>query len=181
MLDFSKNHFELFGLPVGFVIDTTELAERYRELQRVVHPDRFASATDQERRISLQQATRVNEAFEILRNPLRRAAYLLELHGEAGPAQPGAIADSAFLTEQLELREALAEVPHRPHPLAALDELKGQTQRLIKSLVGQLAVQFEDPTPDALVLARESVAKLQFLNKLYAEAEALEAALEDES
>ncbi|HXK57292.1 MAG TPA: hypothetical protein PLZ16_11665 [Gammaproteobacteria bacterium] len=54
MLDFSKNYFELFGLPVGYIIDKVQLAERYRELQRVVHPDRFANASEQEKRLSMQ-------------------------------------------------------------------------------------------------------------------------------
>ncbi len=72
MLDFSKNYFELFGLPVGFIVDTDALAENYRELQRVIHPDRYANASEQERRLSVQGASRINEAFETLKDPIGR-------------------------------------------------------------------------------------------------------------
>ena len=81
MLDFSKNFFELFGLPVGFLVDGQELAVRYRELQKVVHPDRYAAAGEQSQRLSLQGATLVNEAYETLKDPLKRARYLLTLKG----------------------------------------------------------------------------------------------------
>ena len=120
MVDFSKNYFELFGLPVGFRLDKAALSERYRELQRVVHPDRFASGSDQERRISLQQATLVNEAFESLKDPLKRAQYLLQLNGIHDEGRE-TTKDTAFLMEQMELREALAEARHQADPHAALD------------------------------------------------------------
>ena len=54
MLDFSKNYFALFELPEHYDLDTADLAERYRELQRVVHPDRYANASEQERRLAVQ-------------------------------------------------------------------------------------------------------------------------------
>jgi len=88
-MDSGRNHFELFGLPVAFEVDMTRLAETYRELQRALHPDRFANASDRERRLSVQQAARVNEAYQILRSPLRRARYLLELRGVEFDEPPG--------------------------------------------------------------------------------------------
>ena len=69
MLDFSKNYFELFGLPVGFEVDGTKLASRYRDLQRAVHPDRYTNATEQEKRLSMQVATRLNDALDTLKKP----------------------------------------------------------------------------------------------------------------
>ena len=73
----TSNFFELFNLPIGFEIDTQDLAERYRSLQAAVHPDKFASSSDLERRIAIQQSARINEAFQTLKNPLQRARYLL--------------------------------------------------------------------------------------------------------
>ncbi len=181
MPKFSKNHFDLFGLPVSFVVDATALAERYRDLQRVVHPDRYASATEQEKRLSLQQATRVNEAFGVLKDPLQRATYLLSLHGVDTDPREATVTDAAFLMEQMELREELAEVRAAADPAAALQGLLQRVGRMISSLVGQLAMHFEEGTPEALERVREGVGKLQFLNKLYAEAEALEAELEENS
>lgn len=179
MVDFSKNHFELFGLPIGFIVDSAALAERYRDLQRVVHPDRHAAATEQERRISLQQATRVNEAFETLKDPLLRAQYLLQLHGIDFDSQQESTTDGEFLMQQLELREALVEARDKPDPVAELDALMDTITGLINTQVAQMAMQFEHAGAEQLEQARESVSKMQFLRKLHYEAEVLEAELED--
>jgi len=66
------NYFEVFDLPVSFDIDTDTIAERYRDLQRVVHPDKYVNAPDRERRLAMEKATQVNEAFQTLKNPLSR-------------------------------------------------------------------------------------------------------------
>ena len=178
MSDFSKNHFELFGLPVGFVIDSTELASRYRDLQNVVHPDRYAAAGDASRRLSLQRATWVNEAYETLRQPLSRARYLLELAGRAPDPTHKTIDDPEFLVEQMELREALAEVRMDDDPLAALDRTVDHIDTLFGNLTAELAVWLEQGDATALERAASNVQKMQFLDKLRTEAEAIEADLE---
>ena len=179
MLDFSKNYFELFGLPVGYIVDTEQLAERYRELQRVVHPDRFANASEQERRLSMQGATRINEALETLKDPILRARYLLSLNGIEMDAQRESTHDAAFLMEQLELREQLEEARHSDDPFTTISELMLGINRKINALVGQMAVQFEEATPDQLEEAREILRKMQFLQKLRFDAESLEAELDE--
>ncbi len=179
MLDFSKNYFELFGLPVGFVVDMDALAERYRELQRVLHPDRFANAGEQEKRLSMQGATQVNEAYATLRDPLKRAIYLLSLHGIDIDAEKETTHDAAFLMEQLELREELEQAARAPDPQAVVGELLDRIGASIQSLLACMAILFESPTPENLEAARELVRKMQFLHKLYNEAEAVEARLED--
>ncbi|WP_241087056.1 co-chaperone HscB [Candidatus Vondammii sp. HM_W22] len=179
MLDFSKNYFELFGLPVGYVLDTQQLAERYRELQRVVHPDRYASASEQERRLSMQGSILINEAYESLKNPIRRAHYMLILHGIDMDARQEATRDTAFLMEQLELREQLEETRNSPDPYQAISNLMDGISKRINTLVGQMAVQFEAATPDELEEAREILRKMQFLQKLRFDAESLETELDE--
>ena len=180
MFDFSKNYFELFGMPIGFRVDGAELASRYRELQKVVHPDRYAASGEQSQRMSLQSATMVNEAYEILRDPLRRARYLLTLQQDnASDPQPQTLNDPAFLMQQMELREALERVRTAADPQAEIDALMGEIAGLIKEQIAQLAVQFEDSGADQLAAAAQTVQKMQFLNKLHAEAEAIEADLEE--
>jgi molecular chaperone HscB len=179
MFDFSKNYFELFGMPVGFRVDSAELASRYRELQKVVHPDRYAAAGEQSQRMSLQSATMVNEAYEILRDPLKRARYLLTLQDEAYDPRPQTLNDPAFLMQQMELREALERVQTAADPQAEIDALMREIGGLIKGQIAQLAVQFEDSGADQLAAAAQTVQKMQFLNKLHAEAEAIEADLEE--
>ena len=179
MFDFSKNYFELFGMPIGFRVDGAELASRYRELQKVVHPDRYAASGEQSQRMSLQSATMVNEAYEILRDPLRRAQYLLTLQDNASDPQHQTLNDPAFLMQQMELREALERVRTAADPQAEIDALMGEIAGLIKEQIAQLAVQFEDSSADQLAAAAQTVQKMQFLNKLHAEAEAIEADLEE--
>lgn len=179
MIDLSKNYFELFGLPVSYRVDVAALSGRYRELQRVVHPDKFSSASAHEQRLALQHATQVNQAFETLKDPLKRAQYLLLLHGIDEASGQQTTSDKAFLMEQLDLREELAGAKHQADPQAALDDLMGRISAMIKKLVAQIAMQFEVGTEEQLTAARESVRKMQFLNKLHQEAENLEAELED--
>ena len=76
-----KTHYELFGLPEGFVVDASALDDAYRRVQGAVHPDRFSAASDTDRRIAMQLATHANEAYRTLRDPVARATYLCGLHG----------------------------------------------------------------------------------------------------
>jgi molecular chaperone HscB len=179
MFDFSKNYFELFGMPVGFLLDGGELSARYRELQKVVHPDRFAAAGQQSQRLSLQGATLVNEAYATLKDPLKRAQYLLGLKGVDVSAGKHTLNDPAFLMQQMELRESLAAVRASTDPQARVHELLREIGGMIRTQVAQLAVQFEDASAEQLAAAAQTVQKMQFLNKLHAEAEAIEAELEE--
>jgi molecular chaperone HscB len=179
MFDFSKNYFELFGLPVGFIVDGSELSTRYRELQKVVHPDRFAAAGEASQRLSLQSATLVNEAYATLKDPLKRAQYLLSLKGIELDGKEHTLNDPAFLMQQMELREALAAVADARDPYAELDRLLREIGDMIKSHIAQLAVQFEDSSAEQLQAAAQTVQKMQFLNKLHAEAELIEGDLEE--
>lgn len=104
-----QSHFELFGLDPAFSLDALALERAYREIQGRVHPDRFAQAGDAERRASMQWATRVNEAYRVLKRPLERARYLLELNGVDAGFETNTAMPPAFLERQLELREALGE------------------------------------------------------------------------
>ena len=76
-----EDHFALFQLKPVFAIDAAQLDAAYRELQARVHPDKFAAATDAEKRVAMQWATRANEAYQTLKHPLKRASYLCEMHG----------------------------------------------------------------------------------------------------
>jgi molecular chaperone HscB len=178
VLDFSKNHFELFDLPLRYRVDVELLGERYRALQQVLHPDRFASSGDREKRLSMQASTRINEAYHTLKDPLERAQYLLSLHGGSPGYEQEGSQDMSFLMEQMELREALATVRDDCDPLGAvgavLDRLAVQYEELVSLLEGLL----EAPSTQDLERARDLVGKLQFVAKCRLEAKDLEAALE---
>ena len=103
------DHFSLFGLPACFVADERALEEAYKRVQAHIHPDRFAAAPAAERRVAMQWAARANEAFQTLRSPLRRAAYLCELNGTPIDAESNTAMPGAFLAQQMRWREELDE------------------------------------------------------------------------
>ena len=178
--DLSNTHFELFGLPESFEVDAGQLDSRYRELQRAVHPDRFASASDQERRISMQQATQINEGYQVLKDPLLRGRYLLELDGYRFDDEHHTTSDAAFLMEQMELRELLGEVREADDAFAALGEIMDRIDADAAALVTVLQRLFTGATADAHAEIADVLTKLQFFRKLQQEALELEVTLEDE-
>ena len=173
--DLSSDHFALFGLPARFELDEAALAPRYRELQAAVHPARFAAAGAAERRWSVQASGRVNDAWRTLSKPLPRATYLLSLHGIDTGAETDTRMDPAFLMEQMELREALAEAESAADPPAALDALGAR----LRALGREEAVRFA-AAADAgdWAAGRDVVRRWQFVEKLRAELGEVEARLE---
>jgi molecular chaperone HscB len=107
--DFSRSHFELLGLPIAYAVDAARLEQSYRDLQGRVHPDRFAAATEAERRVAMQWAMRANEAYRTLRDPLERARYLLRLKGFDTGEESNTAMPADFLMQQMEWREGVAE------------------------------------------------------------------------
>ncbi len=235
MFDPSQNYFQLFGLPVSFALDTELLAERYRRLRQTVHPDLFATAGEREKRLALQASTLVNEAYQILRDPLARASYLLQVRGAGAGDDQETTQDMAFLMEQMELREALAAARQAAEPHLVIARVRARLSTLADELIADLGSRLDaralaigldagapdgDPdagalysgldggaparadtpgapaepatvtpqtpvtTPSSLTAAevtaiRELIRKLQFARKCEAEAEALEAELEE--
>jgi molecular chaperone HscB len=104
-----QNHFELFNLPQRFALDTSALDAAYRDVQGRVHPDKFVNATDAEKRVAMQWATRANEAYQTLKNPQKRAQYLCELNGVDLQTESNTAMPMAFLMQQMEWREELGE------------------------------------------------------------------------
>ncbi len=178
--DLSSDFFHLFGIPVSFSVDTGALMQRYRELQQVVHPDRFASSSEQERRLSLQYATHINEGLRILKDPLERARYMLELKGVHWDDDQATLSDPEFLMQQMELRESLAEVAEQSDPLQAVADIIADVDTIVQQNTRDLEALLQSGQQADLEKAKLQVRKMQFLDKMKAEAEALEARLEDE-
>lgn len=169
----SQTHFELFDLAESFDIDLEDLNQRYRDLQRLAHPDKFANATDRERRVSVEKAAAINEAYQTLKSPQKRARYMLELQSVSFDDEKDTILAPEFLMEQIELREELAELSQSPDPLANLNKIMLDIKQRIAGVVEdlrQIMLQGElDETQKDN--ARQLIHKMQFLNKLQQEAE----------
>ena len=107
MISLQASDFELFGLQPTFALDRAQLDVQWKSLQREAHPDRFASEGASAQRIAMQWSVRINEAYNRLKDPLKRAAYLCELNGAAVNAENNTSMPPAFLMQQMEWREAL--------------------------------------------------------------------------
>jgi molecular chaperone HscB len=177
MIDFSRNYFELFGLPQRFRFDPARLEQAYRKLQTEVHPDRFAAGSAQEKRVALQSSARVNEAYRSLRDPVLRAQYLLELNGIDALPETDTQLPLDFLERQLERREAAAEAAadRDSRTLAALvDNVRAEATELESNLAQTLDAEH------AYAAARMRVRELKFLAKLAEDLDALQGTVDDQ-
>jgi molecular chaperone HscB len=175
-LDLTADFFSLFDLPRIFRLNLSELDSRYRDVQARVHPDRFASAPEAERRLSMQWATRANEAYMTLKKPLERAKYLLELAGHDLQAESNTAMPADFLMEQMEWREAVME--------ARAGGDHHELERLFLRLTDDIGGRYEevagllDDAQDYTAVT-DRVRRLMFLEKLLFEIDDALASLED--
>ena len=161
-MDIAQSHFELFGLPARFAIDARALDAAYHALQSQVHPDRFASGSDAEKRVALQWATKANEAYRALRDPMRRAQYLLSLDGIEVGGETDTTMPHDFLVEQMQWREALDDAlaaRDRAHLNALSAKLAAQRAQLLEEIA-----QLFDRNAEKSATAT-AVRKLMFLEK----------------
>ncbi|MGY8905568.1 MAG: Fe-S protein assembly co-chaperone HscB [Burkholderiales bacterium] len=122
MPSLQSNDFELFGVPQQFAQDSSLLAARWKDLQRQAHPDQFSAQDASAQRLAMQWSVRINEAYQRLKDPLKRATYLCELQGVPIDAHTNTAMPAAFLMQQIEWREALDALR------SADDALQLQTQ-----------------------------------------------------
>jgi molecular chaperone HscB len=169
------DYFTLFGLSAGYHVDTQALAARFQDLQRQNHPDRFASASDAEQLAAVQRSANINQAWQTLRHPLTRAEYLLSLHGFDLSSEQHTVRDTAFLMEQLELREELDEI-EQAKDTARLEALQKRVKAMYTQRQQQMVAELDGETWDAVA---DTVRKLRFLDKLQSSAELLEEKLLD--
>ena len=124
-MNLQSDDFELFGVPQRFAQERSALDARWKELQREAHPDRFAAQGAAAQRVAMQWSVRINEAYQRLKDPLRRAAYLCELHGAPIRAEDNTAMPAEFLMQQMQWREDLEDATSA----AAVDALAFEVQQ----------------------------------------------------
>ncbi|MDX2220980.1 MAG: Fe-S protein assembly co-chaperone HscB [Burkholderiales bacterium] len=174
--DFNQDHFSLFGLPRQFALDMARLDQAYRRVQGEVHPDRFAGGSDVEKRLSMQWATRTNEAYQTLRKPVARARYLLALAGVDTQEETNTAMPADFLMQQMMWRETVAEA-RVAKDIGQLDALLHSLRQSERELQRELADAL-DGTARNHAQAALLVRKLRFIEKLADEIGAAQEALE---
>ena len=170
-----ESHFQLFGVPAQFSIDTAALDAAYRDLQARVHPDKFAQGTAADRRAAMQWAVRATEAYTALKDPLKRAMHLLELRGVEIGVETNTAMEPAFLMAQMEWRESVEDARGAKN----MEEL----DRLLHDLRNEKTTRYNKLeallTSNADQPAAEAVRQLMFLEKVQSEIGDSIAALED--
>jgi molecular chaperone HscB len=160
------NDFELFGLPVQFAQDRAQLDARWKDLQREAHPDKFASQGTAAQRVAMQWSVRINEAYQRLKDPMRRAAYLCELGGAPIQAENNTAMPAVFLMQQMEWREAMDDAAD----VTALEALYDDVQHAHQAALQQ-CTQLIDVAHD-LPAAAQQVRGLMFIDKFLRDIEA---------
>lgn len=144
-MNLQSDDFELFALPARFAQDRALIDSRWKELQREAHPDRFAAQGAAAQRVAMQWSVRINEAYQRLKDPLKRAAYLCELRGAPLRAEDNTAMPAAFLMQQMEWREALEEAQTEAD-VDALDDEVGAARRGLLAECARLLDEADDPT-----------------------------------
>ena len=175
-LDLQKNFFELFGIDVDFQLDQKQLHAAQQRLQSTYHPDRFINASDQEKRMSVQNAAHVNEAYETLKNPVKRAQYMLQVGGLDVQNDHETTSDTTFLMEQIEFREEMEECRSCKDPMRACSHITGKLDQRSKEFSNQFELlyqqgRFED--------ARQVSKKMQFVERILEQIDDIQIELED--
>ena len=165
-LTLSANDFELFGVPKHFVQDRSALDARWKQLQREAHPDKFAAQSAASQRLAMQWSVRINEAYQRLKDPVRRAAYLCELAGAPINANDNTAMPADFLMQQMAWRESLEEAQGEAQVQALLDEVIGSRADLLARCEAAL-----DGSHDA-AQAVGHVRSLMFIERFYADIDA---------
>lgn len=157
----NQNFFDLLQLPKAFVIDLKKLDQNYQSIQKEIHPDRFASLGDDTKLESIKKTAQVNDAYQTLKSPIRRAEYLLQLHGVNIHDEKYTAVPQDFLMQQMEWREELET--HKQDKLA-LEKLAADIQKNKNQMINQLPAFFDnkDDLNDAIKTTRE----LNFIEKI---------------
>ena len=166
------DHFRRLGVEAGFDLDVDTMEKRYLGFQRAIHPDRFAGKPAKERALAEAQSVSLNDAYETLKDPLRRAAYLLQLKGvDAAVSRDQTMRDPELLMEAMQAREELMEAESAP----AIERLAAKAGADAISILSQLSKAF---AADDLDRANSLTTRLKYLRKFLEETRARLVALE---
>ena len=158
-MNLQSSDFELFGLPQRFAQDPAAIAARWKELQREAHPDKFAAEGAAAQRMALQWSVRINEAYQRLKDPLKRAAYLCELRGAPIDPENNTAMPPEFLVEQMEWREAVDDASGEAGRDEIAERVAGRRGEML-ARIGQL-LDLEGDAP----AAAQQVRALMFIER----------------
>lgn len=159
------NYFELYNLPEQFELDLVKLKQHYQTLQKLTHPDRFANASEQQKRMYLTKNSQINDAYSVLKSPISRGEHLLELRGVELASEQDTVGDVEFLMEQMEWRESLDDADS----VAALEKLLADNQQVLEQQEKAIAGLLLNSNEQDNHTAAQELRKMKFMIKLASE------------
>lgn len=166
MPSLQSTDFELFGLPAQFAQDRPAIDARWKELQREVHPDKFAAQGAAAQRVAMQWSVRINEAYQRLKDPLRRASYLCELNGAPIHAENNTAMPTEFLMQQMGWREALDDT----HRVEDAQEIASEVSQNVQMQLSKIEHSID--VDKNFLAAAEQVRSLMFIERFASEVDA---------
>ncbi|NBW24358.1 MAG: Fe-S protein assembly co-chaperone HscB [Betaproteobacteria bacterium] len=158
-MNLQSDDFDLFGLPRSFAQDRAAVDAAWKALQRQAHPDKFAAEGAAAQRLAMQWSVRINEAYQRLKDPIRRAAYLCELAGFPIAAHQNTAMPAAFLMQQMEWHEALDEAESAEALETLFEQVRAQQAELLAACAQHIDVTHDYPA------AVSTVRALMFVDK----------------
>lgn len=174
--DLKQNYFELFSLPADFRLDINNLRAEQQRLQASFHPDRFVSSDEQQKRMSIQVASWINQAFDVLSNDVKRAIYLLEVNGADEQNDAETTSDTSFLMEQIELREEIEACENAANTEDCYENISKRLNQYALDLSDGFVERFQAKD---LAGARKVTHKMQFIQRIQDQLADLQFELED--
>lgn len=165
-MNLQSNDFELFDVPMRFAQDAAALDARWKALQREAHPDKFAAQGAAAQRVAMQWSVRINEAYQRLKNPLKRASYLCELHGAPINAENNTAMPTDFLMQQMHWREALDDATTVENMEALASQVNQDERRQLSKIEQSLDVDKD------FAQAAQQVRSLMFIERFASEVDA---------
>ena len=162
-------YFELFGLPIGFKVDTVKLRQAFMDIQRMSHPDKFAQASPDEQEIALEKSAIANKGFAILNQPEKVLPYVLETLGLLEPEEKYAL-QPAFLMEMMDLNEAWMDADAEEEKLKVIHQVKQIQNDIYEPLKATLeTADINDIPPEKLLQIKEYYYKKKYLHRILAD------------
>ena len=162
-------YFELFGLPIGFKVDTVKLRQAFMDIQRMSHPDKFAQASPEEQEVALEKSALANKGFAILNHPEKVLPYVLETLGLLEPEEKYAL-QPAFLMEMMDLNEAWMDADAEEEKLKVIHQVKQIQNDIYEPLKATLeTADINDIPPEKLLQIKEYYYKKKYLHRILAD------------
>jgi len=165
-MNLQSTDFELFGIPAQFAQDRALLDAKWKDLQREAHPDKFVAQGAAAQRVAMQWSVRINEAYQRLKDPLKRATYLCEINGAPVNAENNTAMPTDFLIQQMAWREALDDAK----TVEKMDKIAVQSNEYARVTLSKIEHLID--VKQNFIAAVEQVRALMFVERFQAEVEA---------